>query len=88
MMPDAMMRSQGAQKMGGPGQIDDAHQMDDGTHSANAVNIAIGEALTRTGGGYSTSLNPYKDREKHIRQLQQLGLSAVEANLLAQTGGV
>ena len=86
--PDAAVRAAGAQKMGGPGQIDDNAADHDGTHSANAVNVAVGEALTRLGSGYSTNSNPFKDRARHIQNLQQLGLSAIEAELLSRTGGV
>ena len=86
--PDSALREAGAGKMTGPGQIDDNATDDDGAHSANAVNVAIGEALTRMGGGYKTNPNPFKDRARHMQNLQQLGLSAIEAQLLARTGGV
>lgn len=82
------LREDGARRMTGAGQIDDAGHEDDGVHSANALNVAVGEALTRMGSGYTTNANPFKDRAEHIRQLQQLGLSEVEAQLLARTGGV
>jgi hypothetical protein len=85
---DLALREAGAGKMTGPGQIDDNATDDDGAHSANAVNVAIGEALTRMGGGYKTNPNPFKDRARHMQNLQQLGLSEIEAQLLARTGGV
>lgn len=85
---DAAMRAQGATQMGAPGQIDDAAGAPDtGMHSANALNVAVGEALTRTGGGYTTSLNPFKPRDRTRLNLQQLGLSEAEADLLIRTGG-
>jgi len=84
---DRQMRLDGAQRMGAPGQVPDMAD-DDGTHSANALSVAVGEALTRQGGGYTTNPNPFKDRAGHVRQLMQLGLSEVEAQLLVQTGGV
>lgn len=85
--PEAGLRAQGAHRMTGPGQMDDSLPLDDG-HSINALNVAVGEALTRLGGGYSTSPNPFKPRDRAIQNLQQLGLSAVEAHLLVRTGGV
>lgn len=81
------LREDGARRMSGAGQIDDNASEDDGTHSANAVNVAIGEALTRQGGGYRTNPNPFKPRDRALRNLQQLGLSETEAMLLIQTGG-
>lgn len=86
--PDQSMREEGARRMTGAGQVDDAVEPDDGSHSPNAVNVAIGEALTRMGGGYTTNPNPHKDRERHMRLLQQHGLSATEAQLLVESGGV
>lgn len=52
-----------------------------------AVSAAVGEALTRRGGGASQSLNPFKDRARAMNDLQRLGLSQVEAELLSMTGG-
>lgn len=83
-----MLRSQGAAKMGAAEQLDDAAGPDTGRHSANALNVAVGEALTRMGGGYQTNPNPHKPRERSRQTLQQLGLSAEEAELLIRTGGV
>lgn len=85
--PDAALRADGAVRMTGGGQIDDGLPMEDG-HSANALNVAVGEALTRSGNGYSTNPNPFKPRAESVQRLQQLGLSAVEAQLLLRTGGV
>lgn len=84
----APIRLQGAVKMGAPGQMNDDLDRGDGEHSANALNVAVGEALTRMGGGYATNPNPHKDRARNVRLLQQLGLSETEATLLAQTGGI
>lgn len=81
-------REEGARRMGAGGQLDDSADIGDGTHSANAVNIAIGEALTRMGGGYATNPNPFKPRDRNMQLVRQLGLSEVEAQLLAQTGGL
>jgi hypothetical protein len=85
---DQALREDGARRMGGAGQIDDNASEDDDVHSANAVNVAIGEALTRAGGGYATSPNRFRDEAGKLRQLQQLGLSQVEAQLLLRTGGL
>ena len=52
-----------------------------------AVNAAIGEALTRLGNGYKTNDNPFKDREKAARLMQQHGLSETEARLMIESGG-
>lgn len=81
------LREDGARRMSAPGQMDDPPG-DDGRHSLNAVNVAVGEALTRMGGGYTTNPNPFKPRDSNARQLMQLGLSEVEARLLVRTGGV
>lgn len=86
---DAALRLDGARRMAGGGQIDDtADREDPGVHSANAVNVAVGEALTRMGGGYTTNPDRFKPRENNVRQLQHLGLSEVEAQLLVRSGGV
>lgn len=81
------LRARGALQMTGPGQIASEPDVTDG-HSTNALNIAVGEALTRMGSGYQTNPNPFKNRTGNMRQLQQLGLSATEAHLLAESGGV
>lgn len=83
----AAMRAQGARQMGGPGQIDDNATDDGDGHSANAISVAVGEALTRLGGGNNISPNPFKPRERSLQTLRQLGLSEVEARLLVETGG-
>ena len=87
IMADQRLRQEGAFRMGPSGQVPDSGT-DDGMHSANAVSMAVGEALTRQGGGYTTNLNPFKDTAGHVRQLMQLGLSEIEAQLLVRTGGV
>lgn len=92
VMPDPMtegqmLRQAGAQRTGGPGQIDTPAD-EDGAHSPNAINIAVGEALTRLGGGYKTNPNPLKPHGRNVAQLMQLGLSPTEAQLMVQTGGV
>lgn len=81
------LRAEGAYRMGAPGQMPDSGE-EEGMHSANAVSVAVGEALTRQGGGYTTNPNPFKDTTGHVRQLMQLGLSEIEAQLLVRTGGV
>lgn len=86
--PDQAMREDGARRMTGPGQVDDNAEEGDGTHSANAVNTAIGEALTRMGGGYRTNPNPHKDRARAMQLMQQHGLSETEARLLVESGGL
>ena len=70
--PDEAMRMAGGKLMGGGG--------DNGR-----IEAAVGEALTRAGGGHRPNPNPHKNREGHIRQLQRLGLSEVEAMLLGDT---
>jgi hypothetical protein len=71
---DEMLRREGGKLMGSGGSDDDG-----------ALSAAVGEALTRAGGGHRANPNPHKDRTKHIRQLQQLGISEVEAMLLGET---
>ena len=70
----ALARREGGKLMGGGGPDSDG-----------ALAAAVGEALTRKGGGFKGNPNPMKNREAHIRHLQQLGLSEVEANLLGET---
>ena len=62
------LRREGGKLMGSGGPDDDG-----------ALAAAVGEALTRAGGGHRGNPNPHKNRERHLRQLQQLGLSEVEA---------
>jgi hypothetical protein len=69
--PEEQMRRDGAKLMGGGG--------------ADALSAAVGEALTRAGGGHRGNQNPHKQRAHHIAQLQHLGLSEVEAMLLGET---
>lgn len=87
VMGPAALRADGARRMTSPGQMPDMGGIEEEGHSANALNIAVGEALTRMGGGYMTNPNPYKPRERTAQNLQQLGLSAIEADLLIRTGG-
>jgi len=77
----APMRMEGARYMGG------REANDTGDENPAAINAAIGEALTRMGGGYRTNANPFKNRAGHMERLQQLGLSETEARLLGETGG-
>ena len=55
---------------------------------SGGLNSAIGEALTRVGGGLQNNPNPHKPKASNMAQLMQLGLSEVEAMLLSETGGV
>ncbi len=71
---DEAMRREGGKLMGSGGPDEDG-----------ALAAAVGEALTRKGGGHKGNQNPYKNRERHIQQLQQLGISEVEAMLLGET---
>ncbi len=71
----AHLRREGAKMMGGPqGGVPDG-----------AMAAAVGEALTRAGGGHTMNPNPHKNRAAHLNQLQQLGLSQTEAMLLGET---
>ena len=72
MTPDEGLRREGAKLMGGAG-------------SDGALEASVGEALTRAGGGHRGNPNPHKQRGRHMQQLQQLGLSEVEAMLLGET---
>ena len=56
-----------------------------GDDSDGALSAAVGEALTRAGGGHQANPNPHKNREVHVKQLQQLGISELESNLLRGT---
>lgn len=69
--PEEQMRREGGKLSGGQG--------------ADSLSAAVGEALTRAGGGHKGNPNPFKNRAKHVQQLQQLGLSEVEAMLLGET---
>jgi hypothetical protein len=81
----ASLRLAGAKRMGGTDQIDHG-ALPDGTNP-NAISIAVGEAMTRMGGGNQPNPNPFKPRAANLQQLQALGLSPIEAQLLGQTGG-
>lgn len=72
MTPEEGLRREGAKLMGGAGN--------DG-----ALEASVGEALTRAGGGHKGNPNPHKQRGRHMQQLQQLGLTQVEAMLLGET---
>jgi hypothetical protein len=74
MARDAMLRSEGGKLMGSGGP-----------DNAGWLGAAVGEALTREGGGHRGNPNPFKNRDAHIRQLQQLGVSPLEAALLGET---
>ena len=56
-----------------------------GPDSDGALAAAVGEALTRAGGGHRANPNPHKDRDKNVRQLMRLGISPLEAELLRET---
>lgn len=71
---DEALRREGGKLMGGGGSDEDG-----------ALSAAVGEALTRAGGGHTPNPNPHKNRSRHVRQLQQLGISEVEATLLGET---
>ncbi len=71
---DRGLRKEGGKLMGGGG--DDSN---------SALSQAVGEALTRAGGGHVPNPNPFKNREVHVKQLQQLGISELEAELLRET---
>lgn len=75
--PDRQVREMGAQLNAAPGQ----HDMDGG------LAAAIGDHLTRTGGGYSTNPNPLKDRGRALQHLAYLGLRPEEVALLGESGG-
>ncbi len=70
---EAALRREGGKLMGSGGDDSDA-----------ALSQAVGEALTRAGGGHRGNPNPHKNREGHMRQLQQLGISELEAELLRE----
>ncbi len=68
-----MLRREGGKLMGGGGSDVDP-----------ALSAAVGEALTRAGGGHRGNPNPFKQRARHNAQLQQLGISELEAELLGE----
>ncbi len=67
------LRKEGGKLMGGGGSDIDP-----------AMSQAVGEALTRAGGGHKGNPNPHKRRDVHVLHLQQLGISELEANLLRE----
>ena len=69
----AALRREGGKLMGSGGDDNDG-----------ALSAAVGEALTRAGGGHRGNPNPHKDRDAHVRQLQRLGISQLEAELLRE----
>ena len=69
----AALRREGGKLMGGGGDDNDG-----------ALSAAVGEALTRAGGGHRGNPNPHKNRDAHVRQLQRLGISQLEAELLRE----
>ena len=71
---EAALRREGGKLMGSGGP--DA----DGAFAA-----AVGEKLTRAGGGHRGNPNPHKDLDGHVRQIIQLGVSPFEAELLRET---
>jgi hypothetical protein len=74
--PDLDLRRHGAFLMGGGGQSGEW-----------SLPTAVGEALTRKGGGHTANPNVHKPRGRTLETLQQLGLSRIEAELLIETGG-
>lgn len=75
--PDEVLRMEGG-KLAGSG----------GPDVSGGLNSAIGEALTRVGGGLQNNPNPNKPKARNMAQLRQLGLSDVEVMLLSETGGI
>lgn len=80
----ATMRHVGGIMMGGAGQTQITSAPDD---QSAAINTAVGEYLTRQGGGYVTNRDPSKPRAEAKRQLMHLGLSETEADLMILGGG-
>lgn len=72
-MRDNKLRREGGKLSGSGGDDRDS-----------ALSQAVGEALTRAGGGHVSNPNPDKNRDSHVRQLQQLGISQLEAELLRE----
>ncbi len=71
---DIALRREGGKLMGGGGDDNDG-----------ALSAAVGEALTRAGGGHRGNPNPFKNRDGHVAHLQRLGISQLEAELLRET---
>ncbi len=70
---EAALRREGGKLMGGGGSDDDG-----------ALSAAVGEALTRAGGGHRGNPNPFKNRDAGVNQLKRLGTSELEAELLRE----
>jgi hypothetical protein len=88
------LRLLGGIRMGGPGQSGTGSappgQPDyptDGDHST--VNAAVGEALTRIGGGLmrNADISPVRAARRQ-EDLVRLGVTPFEAELLARSGGI
>ncbi len=71
---DEALRREGGKLMGSGGSDADS-----------ALSAAVGEALTRAGGGHRGNPNPAKNRDARVLALQQLGISPLEAELLRET---
>ena len=71
---EAALRREGGKLMGSGGSDDNG-----------AISAAVGEALTRAGGGHTSNPNPHKNRDGHVQHLQRLGISQLEAELLRET---
>ncbi len=93
---EATLRREGATRTGGAGQTgtgsappgEPDYAVDEATpHSA--LNAAIGEALTRLGGGVmrAPAMSPARTAARQ-RQLLALGITPFEVELLARSGGV
>lgn len=84
------LRAQGGRSMGGAGQTGWGSGGGDSPDEPNpsAIAAAVGEALTRMGGGIMRDPNPHVDRERRKRDVMQLGVSPFEADLLTQSGGL
>ncbi len=68
-----MLRREGGKLLGGGGDDSNAE-----------FNQAVGDALTRAGGGHRGNPNPHKQRDRHSAQLMQLGISPLETQLLGE----
>jgi hypothetical protein len=84
------LRMQGGRQMGGAGQGGWGSGDGDSAQNPNpsAIAAAVGEALTRQGGGIMRDRNPFLDRERRKRDVLRLGISELEAELLSQSGGL
>lgn len=90
--PERSLREQGGRYMGATGQMGWGSGMPapgaEQEANPSAIAAAVGEALTRQGGGIMRDRNPYVDRERRRQDVLRLGLSEFEADLLSQTGGI